>query len=200
MSSSCSQCASTLEDGAAVCLQCGNAAATSAPVPIPEYVPPAFHAPALFASAIEESNSPYEGIGGGLILFAIGLVFSPLIYLVRLVKTYLPLFTNVRMQTYLEFHQALHALLVFEVITNIVLLAMLVWLNHLFFNKKRAFPTFMILFYVLACLLQSIDHFGAVAVMQKSLSSLMLVRVFVAAAIWIPYFLISRRVKVTFVH
>lgn len=200
MSIQCPQCASALEGATAVCAQCGNSAAALAPARTAEYIPPAFRAPALFASAIEESNDPYEGIGGWLCLTAISLVFSPFLYLIRFVKTYLPVFTNARMQPFLQNNQALHALLLFEAVTNIILIVVLVWLNYLFFNKKRSFPTFMILFLVLACVIQSVDHFAAIAVIQKSLSILMLVRVFMGAAIWIPYFLVSRRVKVTFVH
>jgi Protein of unknown function (DUF2569) len=196
MSVTCPQCASTLEDDAAACPQCGKSAAE----PAPQNAPPAYGVPALFASSDLDADHHLAGIGGWLILSAIGLVLSPLIYLFRLVMTFLPFFTNTRLQALLQTHQALHALILFEAITQIILIAMLVWLIYMFFNRKRAFPTFMILFYVLACVIQSADHFAAIVITQKSISSLTLIRTLLAAAIWIPYYLRSRRVKVTFVH
>ena len=206
----CSRCGSEIERSAVVCVHCGGGllqpavALVSAPATVsysgPEYIPSAFDAPAPFTSTIEASNSQYEGIGGWLILVAINRVLGPLILLYALLHTYLPLLINPRAQSYLQTHGALHALLLFEAITILILFLIDIWLDYLFFTKRRAFPTFMICFLVFQCIYVFIDHFTAIALMSKSSSSNTLVSTLLAAAIWIPYYLRSRRVKVTFVH
>jgi hypothetical protein len=211
MSISCTRCGSEAEPGAAVCIHCGNglllpngdaavSAPTDGPVAEPEYTPPASEAPALFTSTFEGSDSAYEGLGGWLIFTIIGLILAPLRLTYTLVTVHLRLLTNPRMQAYLLMHESIHALILFEVVTNVIFLLMLIWLNYLFFNKKRAFPTFMICYLVFVCIIMIADHFASVALLAKAPLSLALVRTLVTSAIWIPYYIRSRRVKVTFVH
>ena len=165
-----------------------------------EYYPPASEAPALFTSSTLDSDHHLEGLSGWLILVGIGLVLSPLIILFRLLTVHLRVLINPHMQSYLQTHGTLHALILVEAITNVTLVLMLIWLNCLFFTKRRAFPSLMIFYFVFQCIFIAADHFAAVSLLAKPSSSLTLVRTFVGAAIWIPYYLRSRRVKVTFVH
>ncbi|WP_058188912.1 DUF2569 domain-containing protein [Terracidiphilus gabretensis] len=165
-----------------------------------ESTTPVYEAPDLFTSSSLDSDRHLEGLSGWLILVGIGLVLSPVIILFRIFTVHLRVLINPHMQSYLQTHGTLHALILVEAITNVLLVLMLVWLNYLFFTKRRAFPTFMIFYFVFQCIFIAGDHFAAVFLLAKPSSSLTLVRTFVAAAVWIPYYLRSRRVKVTFVH
>jgi hypothetical protein len=207
----CPRCGSETEPGATVCIHCGSElllqngdAAVSAPTDIsvaePEYATPAPEAPALFTSTFESSDSAYEGLGGWLIFTIIGLIFAPLRLMYTLVTVHLRLLTNPRMQAYLQMHGTLHVLILFEALTNVIFLMMLLWLNYLFFNKKRAFPTFMICYLIFVCIVTIADHFASVALLAKAPLSVTLVRTLVGSSIWIPYYIRSRRVKMTFVH
>jgi Protein of unknown function (DUF2569) len=207
----CPRCGSETEPGATVCIHCGSElllqnedavvpAPTDIPVAEPEYAPPASEAPALFTSTFESSDSAYEGLGGWLIFTIIGLIFAPLRLMYTLFTVHLRLLTNPRMQPYLLMHGSIHALILFEVITNVIFLLILIWLNYLFFNKKRAFPAFMICYLVFVCIVMIADHFASVALLAKAPLSFTLVRTLVTSSIWIPYYIRSRRVKATFVH
>lgn len=192
----CPRCGAEIEVGAAVCVHCGGAGHAAEQ----EFVPPAYAAPAPFSSAIEESKSPYEGIGGWLILVAIRLILSPILVLRMLIATDLPVIAGDRFRAFRQAYPLLYGLVVFEAITNVIYLLMLAWLLYLFFNKKRSFPAMMIFFMVLQIVLSVADHLAAMAVHHSQPVPVALVQTVVYAAIWIPYFLVSRRAKVTFVH
>ena len=102
--------------------------------------------PATFSSTLLNPSRDLEGISGWLLPVAIGLVISPLMILNNTVKNNLPVLTNPRLHAFLETHPALEGLIVFEIATNLIFIAVLVGLNVLFFKKKRSFPTYMILY------------------------------------------------------
>src|SRR5579883_2463116 len=97
---SCSQCAHDIEPGAVVCVHCGgpaNVSPSDSADPIasgPFATRPA--APPSFSLTLLDSDAHLVGIGGWLILVALGLVFSPVLILFRTMATNVPLFTNVR--------------------------------------------------------------------------------------------------------
>jgi hypothetical protein len=187
----CAQCSAENQPGAVVCTKCGT---TLQPAPH-LFVPP------LFAEVGLDADRHLEGIGGWLILVAIGLVFSPLVILGGATKSDLLFLTSSRHQPFLQKHHAVHGLILFEVITNLCFVAVLIGLNYLFFKKKRAFPTYMILYLLFHLLAIALDHAGARLSMPSAPSNLRpLVSAALAAAIWVPYYLRSRRVKVTFVN
>jgi len=90
-------------------------------------------------------------------------------------------------------------LVVFEAINNACLLIATVCLNVLLYRRKKAFPLFMMLYLGAQFLLGLTDHLMALHFNPHS-SWTGVVRGFIAMAIWIPYFLQSRRVEVTFVN
>jgi hypothetical protein len=216
----CGHCASDLEDGVVACLHCGTAVnrsqslATEVSIPhaASTEVQPAFadagmndapQNPTIFSSALPDSRRDLEGLSGWLVLVAIGLVISPLMILSNTVTNNLPVLTNPRLHAFLETHPSLEGLIVFEIATNLIFVAVLVALNFLFFKKKRSFPTYMILYLCLHLIVDGGDAVAAHVVLPSvpvadPLQAI--TRSFLAASIWIPYFLVSRRVKVTFVH
>ena len=160
--------------------------------------------PVLFASSLLDADSHLEGIGGWLILVGISLVCTPFIMLGSLAIANFPLLTNPSYQPFLEKYPAVHGLILFEIASNLCFVAVLAALNYLFFKKKRAFPTFMILYLVFHLVVLLGDTAAAQAIMPAAKLSAQTAssigRSLVSAAIWIPYFLVSRRVKVTFVN
>jgi hypothetical protein len=105
-----------------------------------------------------------EGLGGWLILVAIGLLLAPLLIMFTIFSVDIPLLFGTRARDYLSLHQGLSAVVAFETLTNIVFLFLLGFLIVLFFRKKRSFPTYMIFFYVLQSVVILADQFWFVAV------------------------------------
>ena len=161
--------------------------------------------PAAHPPAASFADGP-SGIGGWLVLPLLGLVLSPLRVLADAVSTFGPLFDNdmAGWRNLFGSGVSIGALVVFEVVAN---LAMIVypWVVLAFFlRKRRIVPLLMIAWLAAVPAISLIDalwlHFAAPSAMDWSASTRDLVRAVAGAAIWIPYFLLSVRVKNTFVH
>lgn len=191
MTTVCAQCSSALNEGSLVCPSCGSAVAVNSGIT------ETGSTDAPIFKSIEDPND-LNGIGGWLILPAIGLAISPFISLHGVYRT-LEVLTGSHYQAFLSFRPGLAALILFEAITNTILFASLVCLNYLFHTKKRAFPTAMILYFCGQFFLLLIDHLMAMR-FNPNAQWTAVARSFFAALIWIPYFLNSRRVEATFVN
>lgn len=156
-----------------------------------------------------ETQGP-SGIGGWLILVAIGLIMSPFALLASLLLQYLPIYTSGTWQSLTapssEFYHPLWGpILIFETIATSIFLVLAVALLVLFFRKSRSFPKFFIILaiahpiYILvgawlaSFVLQDDPQFGADTAGDLS-------RAAIYAAIWVPYMVKSRRVNNTFVE
>jgi hypothetical protein len=203
---SCPQCAHVVEEGQVVCPLCGTSVIASAadkPEPIPSFVPASAEAlppsPPMFSTP-----NDLEGIGGWVILIAIGLVISPFYILGSSVLKDVEVFSNPRIQAVFDNHPGLQSLIVAEIVTNLVVVAFMLVLNYLFFTKRRSFPAFFICILVFQFAFLITDTIAAHAVMPNYPLSANafagILRSIVGAAIWIPYMLVSRRVKATFVR
>jgi NADH:ubiquinone oxidoreductase subunit K len=195
MTVSCATCSSALEEDSRICPNCGTEVAV--PAVDAEAVPAT--AP-IFKSFNDRSD--LNGIGGWLVLPAIGLAISPFICLG-------PLFVDIQLlisgdhPSLFANHPSLTELLIFEIIINAVTLAAVIGLNFLFYTKKRIFPRCIIALYAAQCVLVLADHLAASAVFPSanlSAGVFGVVRSFIVAAVWIPYFLNSVRVEQTFVN
>jgi hypothetical protein len=163
----------------------------------------------MTAEAFEQPE--YSGIGGWLILVAIGLVLSPLLQAWHAVHLLFMFSENTWAKLTDPSSPAYDHLwkpsLIFEFIGHLFFLCYLIALLVLFFGRSRLFPRLMILLYVCnlvyalvdICFCRHISYFiqhsellekGNVAVFRAVLVSL----------IWIPYFCVSKRVKNTFVE
>lgn len=193
----CASCSSTLNEDSLVCPNCGTAVA----------VHPGVSEAAAPTSApvfkTFENRNDLNGIGGWLILPAIGLVISPFMSLHGIFIVDLPVLFGDRYSAFLNGHPAFSGLLVFEIMGNAIFLAGAVGLNFLLYKKKRIFPICMIAYFAINFFLLLADHLATRALLPSTDSNsgtMAVVRAFVGAAVWIPYFLVSRRVKATFMN
>jgi len=186
MAQQCSQCETHLEEGAAVCLSCGASADMAAAVPF---------LPAPMFSAVDRD---LVGIGGWLILPAIGLAVSPFRSAHGIFIDSKVLFSG-QFQTVLATRSGFAEVLMFELINNSALLIAAAILNILLYRKKKVFPTLMVIFLVGNAILMLADHLMVIHLALQTDSG-DLIRSIAGCAIWIPYFFLSRRVKLTFVN
>lgn len=165
-------------------------------------------APPPLLSPAQTGDAALTGLGGWLILVGIGLVLRPIrsaISLFPTFSTYLDLNTW-RVLTDAEHasYQPAYAVIApLEMVGNLVLVIAPLLLLGLFFAKRRIFPTAMIAFFAFE---------GGMTVFNIVTSHLMTTTTeaqrlaaygglgggLIAMAVWIPYFCVSRRVKLTF--
>jgi hypothetical protein len=150
-------------------------------------------------------------IGGWLILVAIGITLSPLRIATNIFIP--PDFFNSYLWSGLTNFDAssrsmLTALLMFfELVTNVFLLVFSILIIALFFHRRSILPRMIIIFYTIHLVYLILDNFFAINLQPDLFSSADKATAFstifgalFAYIIWVPYFLISKRVKRTFVE
>ena len=150
---------------------------------------------------------PLQGLGGWLILVAIHHIVRPFVFLGLLFVLFPTVFDLERWRALTQpggavFDPHWAPVLLFELFCNIVCLVFSGLLLILFFRKRavwpRCYPAFLIVFLIGA----GLDGYLTQEIPGASGSSVGnitgLVGAIVAAAIWIPYCFVSRRVKETF--
>ncbi len=158
----------------------------------------------------DTTTLPPKGIGGWLILVVIGLVISPIRISQFMLTTYWPIFRDgtwsVLTTPGTEAYHALWApLIFFEIIGNLGSIALALVTLWFLVRKSRRTPNLAIGWLIWATAFVVIDFFAAdlipaVAAQSDPDSVKELVRSIVGAAIWVPYFLVSKRVKATFIE
>ena len=167
------------------------------------YEPPVANAPEAPASAgipIAPAfviDTDLKGIGGWLIPTVIGLALGPL-FEMRGVYRDLHILYGATFQAGLAARPGIAVLILFEAITNAVMLLALIGLNVLFYKTKRSFPRWMTTYLVAAFVIAVSDHVW-VMVFHPSTAWTGVFQRLIAVLIWVPYFLNSRRVEQTFV-
>lgn len=151
----------------------------------------------------------YNKIGGWLILVGIGFIVGPLRILLFTFKDILPAFAP---QTWSAlttpgteaYHPLWAPVLIGELVGNLFFVCLGIILVVLFFQKRKIFPKIAI-FYLLANLVFVVGDtivagmIPLVAQQDNSSSMKEIIRSVVGAAVWVPYFIRSKRVKGTFV-
>jgi hypothetical protein len=145
------------------------------------------------APAIGEAGASPEKIGGWLFFPAVGLILGGIVSVIGLVYG-LSIVSKV-----LSKFQGVYTL---HILFSIGILALLIYAAILFFGKKRNAPSIMIALMIaniaVSGLMLVIDY-GADAEPLAIESGKDLLKAIVGAAIWIPYFRVSERVKRTFI-
>ena len=150
-----------------------------------------------------------RGLGGWLILPAIGLFVLPIRLAVSLNNDFLPIFQEGYWEILTTpgsevYHHLWAPLIIFEIAGNTFFIIFDIALIFLFFTRSYRFPTLFIVFLASNLLFVVGDFFladliPAVAAENDAESIKELARPIIGAIIWIPYFLVSKRVKNTFV-
>lgn len=143
---------------------------------------------------------------GWLLLVALGIALLPLRLAEFLAADPLPAVWSLLTTPGTDAYHPLNApILLFELVGNLALLVGSIVLAILFFQKKRLVPILAVLFLVFAFLFYIGDYFAArqlpaVASQEDMESKLDLVGALLVCAVAVSYFLVSRRVKETFIR
>ena len=159
---------------------------------------------------IMENNDKLQGLGGWLILVGIGVVLSPIRLLYTYVPAYVPIFEDGTWEALTsngsELYDPLWApFLIGEIFFNSIILVASVYLIYLFFSKHHLFPKVYIGIVVVSLILIPLDAWVITIILPTEPmfvpeTTKELVQTSITALIWIPYMLISKRVKATFVE
>jgi hypothetical protein len=153
------------------------------------------------------SDGP-RGVGGWLILPLLGLFVFPLRVAVSLATDYWPIFRggiweNLTTPGSAVYHPLWAPVIVGEITCNVGFLLFDLALLYLLFTKSRRFPKAFIVF-TLANLLFIVSDAAIAwqipAVAARGLEGVAgeIARSLVVAAVWVPYMLVSKRVRNTF--
>jgi len=150
-----------------------------------------------------------EGLGGWLILVGLGIVLSPLKIIALIFPTYSEIFSNGSWELLTTSGTEVYnpfwgPILIGEISINGVLVIAWLFIAFLFFTKKKAFSKWYIgiLLFTLAFIL--IDALAIKLVMPNEPvfdpgTIKEFGRSLIVTLIWVPYMLVSKRVKATFV-
>jgi len=129
----------------------------------------------------------FDGIGGWLFLPAIGFVLGPIVGVIGLIAS-LGMYSNVAKAGY-------GGIYTLELLATIVLLGFMLYAATLFFQKKSNAPrtiiTFIIVSILLSCVLLVIELVAGAKPFAEE-NGIHSVRGIIGAAIWIPYFRVSK--------
>lgn len=158
-------------------------------------------------SQTESAGEAPKGLGGWLILPMIGLVLSPLRMGYQFITDLLPVFdpavwSKLTDTTLPGYRPMLAPLIVFESVANVAMFAFTLAVMWFFFHKSRRTPRLFIVWLALLALTQIVDSAlaSSAGLPIDNASMHDIIRSVAAAAIWIPYFLVSKRVRNTFVE
>src|SRR5208337_3416079 len=151
-----------------------------------------------------------KGLGGWLILVGIGVLVAPFKTGTVLINTFLPIFSHgmwaiLTDPTSNAYHPLWGPYILSEVITNIGLLAASSYMILLFFKKSKSFSKWFMTISILSLLIIIVDTFAVKLILPgKPVVNLAFIEntttAFVTCLIWVPYMLVSKRVKSTFVQ
>jgi len=156
-----------------------------------------------------EVEKKLNGLGGWLTLVGLGIIISPFSLGAWIFSMYSDVFSNGSFYILTTpgtdaYNILWMPLLIGEMLINIILVAAWLFIGFLFFSKKINFPKWYIGILIFSLVFIVLDAFAIKLVLPdepifdpdtiKEFSKNLL-----SALIWIPYMLMSKRVKLTFV-
>jgi len=149
-----------------------------------------------------------QGIGGWLLLPMLGLFAFPVRVVISLISDYAPIFQdgiwgNLTTPGTEVYHPLWAPTILYEVVLNIAFLAFDLFLLYLLFTKAPRFPKAFVIFAVgnlLFVVSDSVLAYQIPAVAARGLEGFggEIFRSLLVAAVWVPYMLVSKRVRNTF--
>ena len=156
------------------------------------------------------NHNELKGLGGWLILVGIGVVIAPIRLLVTYIPIYKPIFedgtwealTSVSSNAY---NPLWGPLLIGEIAYNSIMVAASIYLIYLFFSKHYLFPKLYIVIVATSLVFIPVDAWLVTKILPTKPmfdpeTTKEIIRVLIGGLIWVPYMLISKRVKATFVE
>jgi hypothetical protein len=157
----------------------------------------------------DAQKSGPTGLGGWLVLVAIGLILSIVRGLVFLAQTFPPVFQNGAWSVLTTpgsdaYHPLWAPLLIFEMAGNIGFVVAWLVLVILFFKRSRNFPRMFVLVFLLNLPFILVDAWlGSLVLKDEPMfdpdTARALAHVVASVVIWVPYMRLSKRVRNTFI-
>ncbi len=152
------------------------------------------------------SESYYDHVGGWLFLPAFGLLLTPFAAIYQLIHAGTFNISQWKILTdpgFPSFNPGLGLFVLIEFLANLTLIAYAVLMNILLWMKRTSLPRLITVFYGYNLILLTMDLwvinlFGLGEINYASMQDVL--RAFISSAVWIPYFLMSDRVKSTFTN
>lgn len=151
-----------------------------------------------------------QGIRGWLILVALGVIIAPIRIAILMATTYPELFSDGTWQAITDqagqsYNPRLATLLIIEIVVNAAFIVAWLFAAYLMFTKKAFFPKWYIGLLLLSLVFIFLDTFFTTwAVPEVEMFDPDTVKEIAKTAldvvIWVPYMLVSKRVKATFVN
>lgn len=155
-------------------------------------------------------NSESKGLGGWLVLVGLGVVLAPIRLLVTYIPTYKPIFEDGTWEALTtfgsEYYNPMWApLLIGEISYNFILVVASLYLIYLFFSKNYLFPKLYICIAVVSLIFIPLDAWLVTKVLPDQPmfdpeTTKEFARSLAGVVIWVPYLIVSKRVKATFVE
>jgi hypothetical protein len=172
------------------------------------------HSAALSASALSAPpplDEKLVGLGGWLILVGFGLAISPIRLILGLQSSVgafaLWKWNALTHSDGMSYHPMWAPLLIFELLGQVTIIILSLFVLVGFWQKRRVFPKWYIVLLALGAFFVLGDVFGLIIVEKgpatattQAARARNILQVAVGCAIWIPYMRTSRRVKLTFVQ
>ena len=150
-----------------------------------------------------------EGLGGWLVLVGLGIIVAPLRIIGLLFPIYYEIFSNGSWELLTtpgtDAYNSLWAPIIYgEIAINGALVVAWIFVGYLFFSKKKVFPKWFIGMLLFTLVFIVVDAFAIKLVLPNEPvfdpdTVKELGRTIIGSLIWVPYMLVSKRVKATFV-
>jgi len=160
-------------------------------------------------------SEDYTKIGGWLIIVGISLVLNPIIELFSIKNDIIPSFSYLNGYTQYNINTStLKVVLAYTLVVAVIIIIYYIILNVLFYKRKKIFPLLMIILLAAAVVFSLIDYLLVIRVIReysptmiygipnsfKTESLIEFIKTIIIAGVWIPYFILSKRVNKTFVN
>lgn len=146
-----------------------------------------------------------SGLGGWLVLVALGVLIRPLNQIYYFCRSAPVLFNqrqwvNVTTPDLPDYHVLAVPLLALETAGQMLILVFNFLVVLLLFQKRRQFPPVIIGFFVFVLVYSFLDSWLASQISWAAKNTKLFAQAIVVCLIWIPYFCLSKRVRNTFVR
>ena len=147
-----------------------------------------------------DNNLTLKGIGGWLVIIAIGVFVNPISILFTLLKYYIiPLFHKGILISLIK-NMHLFMLISFEVFINLILFAFSIFILIMFIKKSKNFPILFVIYSASKVVFNIMDTVLSIGDGQTQPNFPYITGIAIGSIIWSLYMLKSRRVKNTFVN